>query len=137
MKLVDSDLSKNMYCFTEHVINYGGVDPKDRPGKGASKDSNALKNKILKETKNIPRVIYEKEQFYKFILQLSNKSKVNLVSQTKQSVARDYRISTKQVKKVLEKENIPTEVSILVNSQRRRPVRRNYFFCTLKSRLSS
>ena len=96
-------LSKNMYLFTDHVIKEAD---KTRGGteKAKSKDPNMLRNKVLKETKIIPKVIYEKEQFNKFIMQLSNKSKMNLVSQTKQSMARDYRLFTKQMKEILEKD---------------------------------
>lgn len=109
MKLVDHDLSKNMYCFTEHVIADGtsGVDQ-------SKKDPALLKMKSLRETKIIPKVIFEKEQFQKFVIQLSNKAKINMVGQTKHALARDYRLYGKQVKEILEKENIQLEVSLAV-----------------------
>ncbi|KAL0269203.1 UNVERIFIED_CONTAM: hypothetical protein PYX00_007013 [Menopon gallinae] len=101
VKLVDHDLSKNMYCFTEHVIADGttGIEQ-------SKKDPTFLKNKSLRETKIIPKVIFEKEQFQKFVIQLSNKAKINMVGQTKYALARDYRLYAKQVKEILEKENI-------------------------------
>lgn len=36
-------------------------------------DSSALKNKVLKETKLIPKLVYEIEQFSKFVMRLSKK----------------------------------------------------------------
>lgn len=113
VRLADGELSKNMYCFTEHVISDGGGKTKGGTEKAKKKDPNLLKNKVLKETKIIPRVIYEKEQFNKFILQLSNKSKSNLAGKTKQSMARDYRLFAKQVREILENENTQNDVSVI------------------------
>lgn len=110
VKLVDHELSKNMYCFTEHVIADGAGSSDAKQNK---KDPTMLKNKFLKETKIIPKVVFEKEQFNKFLLLLSNKSKVDLVGQTKFTMARDYRLYTKQMKEILEKENVQEDVGIL------------------------
>ncbi|KAK6639718.1 hypothetical protein RUM43_007993 [Polyplax serrata] len=107
VKTTDHELTKNMYCFTEHIIADGAASTDDPPIKKQKKDATALKNKVLKETKIIPKVIYEKEQFQKFILQLSNKTKIDL--QLKNPMARDYRLYAKKVKEIIEKENIYME----------------------------
>lgn len=44
---------------------------------GRKADGQALRNKVLKETKFIPKVVYEVEQFQKEILALSKKTGVN------------------------------------------------------------
>ncbi|XP_018318528.1 Fanconi anemia group I protein [Agrilus planipennis] len=60
--------------------------------KRKSVDSNILKNKVLKETKLIPKLIYEMEQYGKSIIQLSNKTKVDLARFVGTGSARDFRI---------------------------------------------
>lgn len=66
-------------------------------------DPKALKNKVLKETRFIPKVVYEIEQFSKFILQLSKKTKIDLSKYMGQGTARDFRIL--HLKEVLEEVN--------------------------------
>ncbi|XP_050310128.1 Fanconi anemia group I protein [Anthonomus grandis grandis] len=54
--------------------------------------SATLKNKVLKETKLIPKVVYEMEQFSKFIIQLSKKTKYDLSKYVGQGTTRGFRI---------------------------------------------
>ncbi|KAJ8938554.1 hypothetical protein NQ314_011443 [Rhamnusium bicolor] len=63
-------------------------------------DSGALKSKVLRENRIIPKVVYEMEQFSKCVIQLSNKTKVDLAKHVGQGIARDFRI--KELKEVLE-----------------------------------
>lgn len=67
----------------------------DKKPQGKSSDSKIRRNKILKETKLIPRVIHEIEQFHKDILILSKKSGIELNKNIKQSHTRDFAISKK------------------------------------------
>ncbi|GAB1869216.1 Fanconi anemia group I protein-like protein [Camponotus japonicus] len=69
-------------------------------------DSHVQRNKILKETKIIPCVIYEIEQFHKEILSLDKKTGVPLETYVKHSVTRDFRIKNTQLTEALEKMNI-------------------------------
>ncbi|XP_011143561.1 Fanconi anemia group I protein [Harpegnathos saltator] len=69
-------------------------------------DSHMQRNKILKETKIIPRVVYEIEQFHKEILSLDKKTGVPLETYVKHSVTRDFRIKNTQLSEALEKMNI-------------------------------
>lgn len=55
-------------------------------------NTSALRTKVLRETRTIPKVIYEIEQFSKSIIQLSNKTKVDLARFVGQGTARDFRI---------------------------------------------
>ncbi|XP_072767209.1 Fanconi anemia group I protein [Anoplolepis gracilipes] len=71
-----------------------------------SKDSFVKRNKILKETKIIPCVIYEIEQFHKEVLLLDKKTGVPLETYIKHSVTRDFRIKNTQLTEALEKMNI-------------------------------
>lgn len=64
-------------------------------------DASTMKNKILKETRMIPKIVYEMEQFSKSIIQLSNKTKIDLSKNIGQGTTRDFRIL--QLKEVVEK----------------------------------
>ncbi|GJQ77090.1 FANCI [Trypoxylus dichotomus] len=65
------------------------------------KNSSNLKNKVLKETKSIPKVVHEIEQFSKFIIQLSNKTKCDLTGYIGAGTTRDFRI--RDLRNVMEK----------------------------------
>ncbi|OAD51916.1 Fanconi anemia group I protein [Eufriesea mexicana] len=75
-------------------------------------DSYAQRNKILKETKIIPRVVYEIEQFNKEILLLGKRTDVPLGNYIKHSVTRDFRIKNPQLVEGLEK----MDISLLASS---------------------
>lgn len=65
------------------------------------KNSSTLKNKVLKETKSIPKVVYEIEQFTKSIIQLSTQTKHDLSVYIGAGTTRDFRI--KDIKSIMEK----------------------------------
>ncbi|KAL6423840.1 hypothetical protein ACFW04_010347 [Cataglyphis niger] len=69
-------------------------------------DSHVRRNKILKETKIIPCVIYEIEQFHKEVLSLDKKTGVPLETYIKHSITRDFRIKNTQLTEALEKMNV-------------------------------
>ncbi|XP_011647262.1 Fanconi anemia group I protein [Pogonomyrmex barbatus] len=69
-------------------------------------DTHVRRNKILRETKTIPRVIYEIEQFHNEILSLDKKTGVPLETYIKHSITRDFRIKNSQLTEALEKMNI-------------------------------
>lgn len=56
------------------------------------KNSSVLKNKVLKETRSIPKVVHEMERFTKSIIQLSNKTNCNLARYIGPGITRDFRI---------------------------------------------
>ncbi|XP_071633870.1 Fanconi anemia group I protein isoform X1 [Temnothorax longispinosus] len=68
--------------------------------------SNTQKNKILKETKIIPRVVFEIEQFHNEILSLDKKTGVPLETYIKHSITRDFRIKNTQLTEALQKMDI-------------------------------
>lgn len=52
-------------------------------------------SKIRRETKCIPDLIYQIEDYEKYLIQLSKLTKVNLLRHAKRSVARDFQIKDK------------------------------------------
>ncbi|KAI4458189.1 hypothetical protein MML48_7g00003128 [Holotrichia oblita] len=73
------------------------------------KNSSSLKNKVLKETKSIPKVVHEIERFTKSIIQLSNKTNRNLSVHIGPGITRDFRI--KDLKDIMEK-NKPLDTTM-------------------------
>lgn len=75
-------------------------------GKKKNVDSNVLKNRVLRETKMIPKVIFEIEQFSKSVVQLGKKTNVDLAHYVGQGTARDFRIlNLKEVLKHNQRQN--------------------------------
>lgn len=48
--------------------------------------------RVLRETKPIPNLIFAIEQYEKFLIHLSKRSKVNLMQHMKLSTSRDFKI---------------------------------------------
>lgn len=82
----------------------GGV-PKYKLGGGAGGRGGGVgggaksrqKAKILRESKLIPTLIYGVEQYERFVIQLSKKSKVHLTQFMRRSTARDFRIQIQRL----------------------------------------
>ncbi|XP_070540770.1 Fanconi anemia group I protein-like [Ptychodera flava] len=66
--------------------------------------STSGKAKVLKEAKSIPNLIFSIEQYEKFLIQLTKKSKINLMEHFKVSTSRDFRINTAAVRAALEQQ---------------------------------
>ncbi|TSK45830.1 Fanconi anemia group I protein [Bagarius yarrelli] len=60
--------------------------------------------KVLRDTKPIPTLIFNVEQYEKFLIVLSKKSKVNLMQYMKLSTSRDFRINTATVEAALQEQ---------------------------------
>uniref|UniRef100_A0A8B9IV59 FA complementation group I n=1 Tax=Amazona collaria TaxID=241587 RepID=A0A8B9IV59_9PSIT len=58
--------------------------------------------KVLRETKPIPNLIFAIEQYEKFLIHLSKKSKVNLMQYMKLSTSRDFRINASMLNSTLQ-----------------------------------
>ncbi|CAO3626334.1 unnamed protein product [Cunninghamella echinulata] len=94
---IGTDLTDKMYKFlTLHAQNRqeeyedaGGA----RKKKGKKKEINAKeKAKILRESKSIPNLIFCVEQFERHLIQLTRKSKTDLMQYMKRSTSRDFQI---------------------------------------------
>lgn len=69
---------------------------------------------MLRETRTIPKVVYEMEQFSRSVIQLSNKTKVDLAKRLGPGTARDFRILN--LREVLEHQGGERDVTT-VNTQ--------------------
>ncbi|CAO3609229.1 unnamed protein product [Cunninghamella blakesleeana] len=94
---IGSELTDKMYKFlTLHAQNRqadyeeaGGAGKK----KGKKKEINAKeKAKILRESRSIPNLIFCVEQFERHLIQLTRKSKTDLMQYMKRSTSRDFQI---------------------------------------------
>ncbi|TNN87802.1 Fanconi anemia group I [Liparis tanakae] len=61
--------------------------------------------KLLRETKAIPNVIFSIEQYEKYLITLSKKSKVNLMQYMKLSASRDFRINAATLDAALQEQD--------------------------------
>ncbi|KAF4792953.1 Fanconi anemia group I protein [Turdus rufiventris] len=111
VKLSGSHLTPQCYSFITYVQNIHSeslsfVEEK----KKKKKDSEAaavstVMAKVLRETKPIPNLIFAIEQYEKFLIHLSKKSKVNLMQYMKLSTSRDFRINASVLDSALQEQN--------------------------------
>ncbi|KAF8949079.1 hypothetical protein BGZ47_011307 [Haplosporangium gracile] len=66
-------------------------------GSGGGGAKSRQKAKILRESKLIPTLIFGVEQYERFVIQLSKKSKVHLTQFMRRSTARDFRIQIQRL----------------------------------------
>ncbi|XP_036590710.1 Fanconi anemia group I protein isoform X2 [Trichosurus vulpecula] len=95
VKLSGSHLTPQCYAFISYVQNiqneslsFAGEKKKEK----AAAVTTAMA-RVLRETKPIPNLIFAIEQYEKFLIHLSKKSKVNLMQYMKLSTSRDFRIN--------------------------------------------
>ncbi|XP_051239355.1 Fanconi anemia group I protein isoform X2 [Dicentrarchus labrax] len=96
VKLSGSHLTPQCYSFITYAqsgeFSVGGAD--DKKKKKRNEVNTAASTKLLRETKAIPNLIFSIEQYEKYLITLSKKSKVNLMQYMKLSTSRDFRINT-------------------------------------------
>ncbi|XP_050507093.1 Fanconi anemia group I protein homolog [Diabrotica virgifera virgifera] len=103
VKLAGKQLAPTIYKFLLHLDDaQKEATQATQSTKKKSTDSSVLKSRVLRETRLIPKVVYEMEQFSKCIIQLSNKTKVDLSKYVGQGTARDFRILTDALNKDME-----------------------------------
>lgn len=64
----------------------------DLQGQQENASSKGIINKIKRENKCIPDLIFQIEDYEKYLIQLSKASKINLLRHAKRSTARDFKI---------------------------------------------
>ncbi|KAL3277410.1 hypothetical protein HHI36_012759 [Cryptolaemus montrouzieri] len=74
----------------------------------------SMKTKILKDTRSIPKIVYGMEQFSNSIMQLSNKTKIDLSKHIGQGTTRDFRIMVSELD--TQQENVSRDISREENS---------------------
>ncbi|XP_040824470.1 Fanconi anemia group I protein-like isoform X1 [Ochotona curzoniae] len=93
VKLSGSHLTPLCYSFISYVQNKKSNNSTltGEKKKKTAAVSTAMA-RVLRETKPIPNLIFAIEQYEKFLIQLSKKSKVNLMQHMKLSTSRDFKI---------------------------------------------
>lgn len=74
----------------QHAAPEKGKKKKDDKKKAAAQPA---KSNVMKQTRTIPNLIFAIEQYEKYLIQLTKKSKVNLMEHMKHSTSRDFRIN--------------------------------------------
>ncbi|KZC06011.1 Fanconi anemia group I protein like protein [Dufourea novaeangliae] len=99
VQLAGKPLKSAFYNLVTHV-------EENQNNLNSKSDSYAQRNKILRETKIIPRVVYEIEQFNKEVLLLGKRTGIPLENYMKRSVTRDFRIKNPQLVEGIEKMDV-------------------------------
>ncbi|XP_048185843.1 Fanconi anemia group I protein [Perognathus longimembris pacificus] len=89
VKLSGSHLTPLCYTLISYVQNKNSNNGKCTDEK---KEKTAAMAKVLRETKPIPNLVFAIEQYEKFLIHLSKKTKVNLMQHMKLSTSRDFKI---------------------------------------------
>ncbi|XP_056242985.1 Fanconi anemia group I protein isoform X1 [Seriola aureovittata] len=109
VKLSGSHLTTQCYSFITYAQSgefSGGEKKKKRIEVNA-----AASAKLLRETKAIPDLIFSIEQYEKYLITLSKKSKVNLMQYMKLSTSRDFRINAATLDAALQEQDDSQEAS--------------------------
>ncbi|XP_008317251.1 Fanconi anemia group I protein isoform X2 [Cynoglossus semilaevis] len=117
VKLSGSHLTPQCYAFITYAQcgELQGVDDKKKKKKT---DTNLVASaKLLKETKGIPELIFSIEQYEKYLITLTKKSKVNLMQYMKLSTSRDFRIRGDTLEAVLQEQEGTQQTQETQNAQ--------------------
>ncbi|XP_061227333.1 Fanconi anemia group I protein [Neopsephotus bourkii] len=108
VKLSGSHLTPQCYSFITYVQNIHSEslsfaeEKKKKKKEDESAAVSTVMAKVLRETKPIPNLIFAIEQYEKFLIHLSKKSKVNLMQYMKLSTSRDFRINASMLNSTLQ-----------------------------------
>ncbi|XP_074488418.1 Fanconi anemia group I protein isoform X4 [Sebastes fasciatus] len=107
VKLSGSHLTPQCYSFITHAQRgeFGGGGADDKKKKKRNEVNTAASAKLLRETTAIPNVIFSIEQYEKYLIALSKKSKVNLMQYMKLSTSRDFRINAATLDAALQEQD--------------------------------
>ncbi|OCT89735.1 FA complementation group I L homeolog isoform X1 [Xenopus laevis] len=120
VKLSGSHLTPQCYAFITYVQNIHSESLSLAAEKKKKKKEEALtvtSAKILRDTKPIPNLIFAIEQYEKFLIHLSKKSKVNLMQYMKLSTSRDFRINAATLDAALQEKGSEDEENEPDNEQ--------------------
>ncbi|NXA06158.1 FANCI protein, partial [Sapayoa aenigma] len=111
VKLSGSHLTPQCYSFITYVQNIHSEtlsfveEKKKKKKENEAAAVSTVMAKVLRETKPIPNLIFAIEQYEKFLIHLSKKSKVNLMQYMKLSTSRDFRINVSVLDTALQERN--------------------------------
>ncbi|XP_078113590.1 Fanconi anemia group I protein isoform X2 [Sander vitreus] len=113
VKLSGSHLTPQCYSFITYAqsgeFSGGGAD--DKKKKKRNEVNTAASAKLLRETKAIPNVVFGIEQYEKYLITLSKKSKVNLMQYMKLSTSRDFRINAASLDAAIQEQDESQETT--------------------------
>ncbi|XP_069558030.1 Fanconi anemia group I protein [Brachyistius frenatus] len=113
VKLSGSHLTPQCYSFITYAqsgeFSGGGAD--DKKKKRRNEVNTAASAKLFRETKAIPDLIFGIEQYEKYLITLSKKSKVNLMQYMKLSTSRDFRINAATLDAALQEQDDSQETT--------------------------
>ncbi|NXU44068.1 FANCI protein, partial [Drymodes brunneopygia] len=115
VKLSGSHLTPQCYSFITYVQNIHSEslsfveEKKKKKKEDEAAAVSTVMAKVLRETKPIPNLIFAIEQYEKFLIHLSKKSKVNLMQYMKLSTSRDFRINASVLDSALQERNSENE----------------------------
>lgn len=100
IKVAGKPLAENVYGLITY-IEENIIIPDGKKGK--KNDPQLSKAKVLKETKFLPRLILNLENFNKFVILLSKKTKNDLTGLLHIGTVRDFRIKTSELREAIQK----------------------------------
>ncbi|KAM7396515.1 hypothetical protein PAMP_019550 [Pampus punctatissimus] len=110
VKLSGSHLTPQCYSFITYAqIGELSAGADDKKKKKRSEVNTAAS--LLRETKAIPNLIFSIEQYEKYLITLSKKSKVNLMQYMKLSTSRDFRINAATLDAALQEQDDSQETT--------------------------
>uniref|UniRef100_A0AAR2JD36 FA complementation group I n=1 Tax=Pygocentrus nattereri TaxID=42514 RepID=A0AAR2JD36_PYGNA len=122
VKLSGSHLTPQCYCFITYVQSgEASVGANDKKKKRKEEEAvMAASAKVLRASKAIPTLIFNIEQYEKFLILLSKKSKVNLMQYMKLSTSRDFRINAATLEAALQEQQQESQQSQAPKKKRRK-----------------
>ncbi|XP_048471700.1 Fanconi anemia group I protein-like [Rhincodon typus] len=112
------------------TVNFGGGAEKKKDKKKEMAAITAATARVLRETKPIPNLVFAIEQYEKFLIHLTKKSKVNLMQYMKLSTSRDFRINAatldaalqeQEAEEIQDEANEQSSVTMDENQENREP----------------
>lgn len=97
VKVAGKRIAPAIYRFICYFSENQNKENESTQGGKKKTEGAVMKSKILRETKIIPKVVYEMEQFSKYIIQLSKKTKYDLSKYIGPGTSRDFRINVQKV----------------------------------------
>ncbi|XP_028390855.1 Fanconi anemia group I protein-like isoform X2 [Dendronephthya gigantea] len=93
VKCSGTQLSQQVYAFLTYVQTAEQETRGKAKDKVSTRAGNLTKVRVMKEMKSVPNLIYAVEQYERYLIQLTKKSKVNFMEHFKRSTSRDFRIN--------------------------------------------
>ncbi|MEQ2265319.1 hypothetical protein XENORESO_005319, partial [Xenotaenia resolanae] len=121
VKLSGSHLTPQCYSFITYAQSGESSTGDDKKKKKRNEVNTAASAKLLRETKAIPNLIFSIEQYEKFLITLSKKSKVNLMQYMKLSTSRDFRINAATLDAALQEQEEPEETQKSQDTEAQEP----------------